>query len=360
MPDRERLEILEALKSVQDPDLGRDIVSLGFVKDVKICGGAASVTIELTTPACPVKEQIKEQARAAILSVPGIDEARVEMTAQVRSSGSREGGFLKGIKNIIAVASGKGGVGKSTVSANLAVALAQKGAAVGLMDADVYGPSIPTLLGITQKPAAGDDQRIIPVEQYGVKVISMGFFLPEDKAVIWRGPMLDKTVGQFLGGVQWGELDYLIIDLPPGTGDIQLSLCQKVPLTGAVVVSTPQDVALNVAQKAIIMFDQLNTPVIGIVENMSYYVCGSCGHREEIFGSGGARQVSQRRNLPFLGEVPLSTNIRRRSDEGVPVVRADPQSEQAKAFVAVAENLAAQISIRNMPEGIEEDIKMTF
>jgi ATP-binding protein involved in chromosome partitioning len=358
--DKLKIDIVDALKSIKDPDLGRDIVSLGFVKDVKFCGGVAAVTIELTTPACPVKDQMREEARQAILALDGVDEANVEMTARVRSSSTESSDLLPGVKNVIPVASGKGGVGKSTVSANLAVALAQSGAQVGLMDADVYGPSIPTLMGLTEKPVSGPNQQMIPVTQYEVKIISMGFFLPEEKAVIWRGPMLDKMITQFLGGVQWGELDYLIIDLPPGTGDIQLSLCQKVPLTGAVIVSTPQDVALNVALKAIAMFNQLNTPILGIVENMSHYRCSHCGQRDEIFGTGGAREVSDSRGLPFLGEIPLSTNIRVHSDQGKPVVLADPESEQAKAFLQVAENTAAQISIRNMAGDFEQDIKVSF
>lgn len=359
MAETDKLAVLEALKSVQDPDLGRDIVSLGFVKEVKLCGGVAAVTIELTTPACPVKDQMREQARQAILALPGMEEANVEMTAQVRSS-SPSGEVLPGVKNIIAVGSGKGGVGKSTVSTNLAVALQKSGATVGLLDADIYGPSIPTLMGITDKPAVAPDNQITPVVQYDLKVISMGFFLPEDKAVIWRGPMLDKMVAQFLGGVKWGELDYLIIDLPPGTGDIQLSLCQRVPLTGAVVVSTPQDVALNVAQKAIAMFNQLNTPVLGIVENMSFFVCNHCGEREDIFGSGGARSVSERRQLPFLGEIPLVAKIREYSDKGNPPVLADPESESSRAFVSVAEKLAAQVSIQNMSGEFSQDIQVSF
>ncbi len=358
--DKLKIDIVDALKSIKDPDLGRDIVSLGFVKDVKFCGGVAAVTIELTTPACPVKDQMREEARQAILALDGVDEANVEMTARVRSSSTESSDLLPGVKNVIPVASGKGGVGKSTVSANLAVALAQSGAQVGLMDADVYGPSIPTLMGLTEKPVSGPNQQMIPVTQYEVKIISMGFFLPEEKAVIWRGPMLDKMITQFLGRVQWGELDYLIIYLPPGTGDIQLSLCQKVPLTGAVIVSTPQDVALNVALKAIAMFNQLNTPILGIVENMSHYRCSHCGQRDEIFGTGGAREVSDSRGLPFLGEIPLSTNIRVHSDQGKPVVLADPESEQAKAFLQVAENTAAQISIRNMAGDFEQDIKVSF
>ena len=354
--------ILNALRSVQDPDLGRDIVSLGFVKDVKVCGPAASVTIELTTPACPVKDQLKEQARQAILSLPVIKEVQVNMTAQVRptTTGTNGASLLPEVKNVIPVASGKGGVGKSTVSANLALALARSGARVGLLDADVYGPSIPTLLGITTKPDMAPGNRMVPVRQHNVDVISMGFFLPDDKAVIWRGPMLDKMVTQFLGGVQWGVLDYLVIDLPPGTGDIQLSLCQKISLTGAVVVSTPQDVALNVAQKAIIMFNQLNCPILGIVENMSYYICTHCGEKEPIFGTGGARQVSEQLELPFLGEIPLATTIRVQSDQGLPIVTQDPESAAAVSFVKVAENIAAQISIRNMSSELNQEIQISF
>lgn len=352
--------ILKALQSVIDPDLSRDIVSLGFVKDVKICGGAVGLTVELTTPACPAKDQMKREAEQAVLALSGIDQVDVKMTAEVRASSTRTSGFLSTVKNIVPVASGKGGVGKSTVAANLAVALAQSGAQVGLMDADVYGPSIPTLMGVSGEPQTTPDQQIIPINQYDIKIISMGFFLPEEKAVIWRGPMLDKMISQFLGGVAWGELDYLVIDLPPGTGDIQLSLCQKVALTGAVVVSTPQDVALNVAQKAIVMFRQLNTPILGIVENMSYYVCSHCGSRDEIFGTGGAKAVSQQMQLPFLGAIPLATSIRTFSDQGKPVVLADPDSEQAKAFIRIAENLAAQISIQNISGEVQQDIQISF
>lgn len=361
MDETNKVKILEALKNVHDPDLGRDIVSLGFVKEVKLCGGAAAVTIELTTPACPVRDQMREQARQALLALPGIEEANVEMTSRVRPSSAEARGFLSEVKNVIAVGSGKGGVGKSTVSTNLAVALSKMGAKVGLMDADLYGPTIPTLMGIAaQKPKATPDNQIIPITQYGLKVISMGFFLPPEKAVIWRGPMLDKMIAQFLGGVKWGDLDYLVIDLPPGTGDIQLSLCQRTALTGAAVVSTPQDVALNVAQKAIAMFNQLNTPILGIVENMSHYVCSHCGHEDDIFGTGGAQKVSEQMKIPFLGKIPLSTAIRTYSDQGKPVVLADPESEQAKAFIQAAEKLAAQVSIQNMSEELGQDIKVSF
>ena len=354
--------VLGALKGVRDPDLNRDIVSLGFIKDIQICAGAVGFSIELTTPACPVKDEMKADAERLVSALPGVEQVNVKMTSQVRPSSSLgSGSFVPGVKNIIPVASGKGGVGKSTVSANLALALSQTGAVVGLMDADLYGPSIPTIMGITdQSPRQGANNRITPVTQYGIKVISMGFFLPEEKAVIWRGPMLDKMITQFLGGVEWGELDYLIIDLPPGTGDIQLSLCQKIPLTGAAIVSTPQDVALNVAEKAIIMFNQLNCPLLGMIENMSYYLCPHCGERDEIFGSGGALRLSDLRKIPFLGELPLSTQIRTTSDEGHPIVISQPDSPHAKAFIAVAKNLAAQVSIKNISGELAQDIKISF
>jgi ATP-binding protein involved in chromosome partitioning len=249
---------------------------------------------------------------------------------------------LSNIKNIIPIASGKGGVGKSTVSANLALAMAKTGARVGLMDADVYGPSIPTILGISDSPTVKDN-RILPVEKYGLKVVSMGFFVPPNEAVIWRGPMLHKMVQDFLGAVEWGELDYLIVDLPPGTGDIQISLCQTISLTGAVVVSTPQQVAWRVAQKAIMLFDKLNAPVLGVIENMSHHVCSSCGHREEIFGFGGARKAADTLGLAFLGEIPLMTAVRLTADEGYPVVISQPDHPSSKAFVEIAGRLTQEV-----------------
>ena len=354
--------ILNALRSVQDPDLKRDIVSLGFIKNVTVQNDRVSFTIELTTPACPVRDQMKEQARGVVASLPGVTQVDITMTSQVRRSipSQPTGGLIPTIKNVIPIASGKGGVGKSTVSANLALALARSGARVGVMDADVYGPSIPTLLGITAQPAVDEHNRITPVEQDRLKIISMGFFMKLEEAVVWRGPMLHKTVEQFLGGVEWGELDYLLCDLPPGTGDIQLSLCQMIPITGAVIVSTPQDVALNVAQKAIAMFKKLNAPILGIIENMSYYLCPHCGKRDDIFGSGGARKIAERLNIPFLGEIPLATPIRIASDAGKPIVLTDPDSSAAKAFIAAAENLAAQVSIRGMQGELAPQVKVTF
>jgi len=341
-------DVLNILRQIEDPDLHKDIVSLGFVKQARVEGDAVTCVIELTTPACPVRDQMKEDARRLIASLPGIRSVNVQMTAQVRTTTapSKEK-LIPQVKNVIAVASGKGGVGKSTVSANVALALAGTGAKVGLMDADVYGPSIPTIMGTKEKPLVVNN-RINPVEQYGVKLISMGFFLAANDAVIWRGPMLHKMVQDFLGAVEWGELDYLVVDLPPGTGDIQLSLCQTIPITGALIVSTPQDVAWNVAQKAIVMFDKLNAPVLGIVENMSYHICNHCGEREEIFGHGGARRAAETLGIPYLGEIPLVTSIRTTADEGDPLVHSDPNDPSSKAMIKIAENLAAQISIQNM------------
>jgi ATP-binding protein involved in chromosome partitioning len=341
-------DVLNALRKIQDPDLHQDIVSLGFVKEAKVEGDTATCVIELTTPACPVKDEMKEEARKLIAALPGVKKVNVQMTSQVRTTAApmREK-LIPSVKNVIPVASGKGGVGKSTVSANIALALASTGAKVGLMDADVYGPSIPTILGISGKPLAANN-RILPVEKYGLKVISMGFFVPANEAVIWRGPMLHKMVNDFLAVVDWGELDYLIVDLPPGTGDIQLSLCQTIPVTGAVIVSTPQDVAWNVAQKAIMMFDKLNAPVLGIIENMSHYLCGHCNAKEEIFGSGGAKNAAERLGIPFLGEIPLMTSIRATADQGDPVVHSDPEGAASKSILNIARNLAAQVSIRDI------------
>lgn len=254
--------------------------------------------------------------------------------------------LIPGVKNILPVASGKGGVGKSTVSANLALALARSGAKVGLMDADVYGPSIPAIMGMAEKPLM-ENNRIEPPKKYGIKVISMGFFMSANDAVIWRGPMLHKMVQDFLSVVDWGELDYLIVDLPPGTGDIHLSLCQTIPVTGAVIVSTPQDLSWNVAQKAILMFDKLNTPILGIIENMSHFVCNHCGATEEIFGSGAARRAAERLGIAYLGEIPIVTAIRKSADQGHPLVHSDPDSLISKDIIKIAENLLAQVSLRN-------------
>jgi len=337
-------EVLDALKGVMDPELGKDIVSLGFIKELMVTGGKVSFSVELTTPACPLRGEIEANARRAAASVGGVTEVDVKMTARVRGPMAAAG--LPGVKNVIPVASGKGGVGKSTVTANLAVSLARAGARVGIMDADVYGPSIPLLMGVEGEPAVKGD-KLVPPEAYGVKIMSIGFFAGETEAVVWRGPMLHGVVKQFLEQVEWGELDYLLVDLPPGTGDIQLSLSQMLCFTGAVIVSTPQDAALRVARKAVSMFQKLDRPILGFVENMSYFTCPHCGKREDIFGHGGAKAAAEEMGIPFLGEIPLATAVRTASDAGKPVVVAEPGSPLAKAFDAVATAVASTASIRS-------------
>ena len=353
-------QVLDALRVVVDPDLHRDIVTLGFVQDLKVADSRVAFTLKLTTPACPVKDQLKQQAEDAVKQLDGVEAVSVEMTAEVRPNAGATGkGMIPGVKNVIPIASGKGGVGKSTVAANVAVALSQTGAKVGLLDADVYGPSIPTIMGITDLPK-GAGQKIQPVQAYGLPVISSGFFIRPDQAVVWRGPMLAKMVEQLLGGVEWGELDYLIVDLPPGTGDVQLTLCQRIPLTGAVIVTTPQPVAVNIAEKAIIMFQQLKTPLLGVIENMSYFESHKTGEREYIFGSGGADRISEKWQFPVLGKIPLATTVRETSDSGRPIVLEEPDSPAAVAFTDIAKSLAAQISIRNIQAEEEDLVKITF
>ena len=340
-----RQQVLQALRSLHDPDLQEDIVTLNFVRDLTIEGTKVAFTIQLTNPACSAKDQIQAGAERAVGLIEGVSSVSVRMGFKVtRQQGSQTRALIPGVSNTIAVASGKGGVGKSTVAANLAAALMDCGARVGLMDADVYGPSIPTLMGASQAPQVVGN-RITPPVVHNVKMISMGYFLPKDEAVIWRGPMLHKMIQQFLGEVEWGELDYLVIDLPPGTGDIQLSLCQTVPLTGAVIVSTPQDLALKVASKAVAMFRKLKTPILGFVENMSFYACAHCGQRDDIFGHGGAREASREMGFPFLGEIPLNSEIRLRSDSGDPTVLG--QTAGREAFRSMASAVAAQVSIAN-------------
>ena len=309
-------DVVNALRAVKDLESGRDVVTLGWVKELEVGDNRVTFALTPAMPAGPARDQLVAQARAAVAALGVRDvELRVVAPAPAHAPGPS---LIPQVKYTIAVASGKGGVGKSTVAANLAVALQRSGAKVGLMDTDVYGPSVPILMGGADAPYVVEG-KIEPPVVYGVKIMSMAFFLPKDEAVIWRGPMLHKTIQQFLGDVRWGELDYLVIDMPPGTGDIQLSLSQTIPLTGAVIVSTPQDLALTVASKAIAMFQKMNVPILGIVENMSYYVCRQCGHREEIFGHGGAREAAKKLNYSFLGEIPLDLSIREQSDSGKPV-----------------------------------------
>jgi ATP-binding protein involved in chromosome partitioning len=341
-------QVLAALRAVQDPDLRKDIVSLGFVKDVRIEGGNVDFTIELTTPACPVKDQLKSEAEQRVAALPGVSAARAKMTADVRARGGFSRQELPGIRNVLAVGAGKGGVGKSTTSVNLAVALQRKGARVGLMDADVYGPNVPQMLGISGQPEVSPERKMIPPVAHGIKVISMGMLVPPDQAVIWRGPMLHGAVQQFMRDVAWGELDYLVVDLPPGTGDVSLSMAQSVPVAGAVVVTTPQGVSVSDVRKAVAMFRQLNIPVLGVIENMSYFLCPHCNERTDIFGHGGGKQMADDVGLSFLGEVPIDTRVRSGGDEGQPIVAAHPDAPAAVAFQEVAGRVAAQISIQAM------------
>jgi len=350
-------EVLEALKHVEDPALHRDIVSLGYVKDIEVGFERVAVVIQLKTTSSPGQSELAQRVRKAVeaLGVPNVEvEIATPAPAAAAPAPRGQSNLIPQVKNTIAVASGKGGVGKSTVAANLAVALHRQGAKVGLMDTDVYGPSVPSLMGAKHEPTVVEGKLEPPVE-WGIKIMSMAYFLPQDDAVIWRGPMLHKTIQQFLGDVRWGELDYLVMDLPPGTGDIQLSLSQTIPLTGAVIVSTPQDLALAVAWKAIAMFKKLNIPILGIVENMSYYVCPHCGERDDIFGHGGAREAAARLGYPFLGEIPLDPAIRVQSDGGRPVA-LDENSSLAHRYEAVAKALVDQVGLANeqVPQIITE------
>jgi len=336
--------VLNSLRSVEDPDLKRDVVSLGFIKKLNIEGGRVSFDLELTTPACPLKAQLKTAAEEAVRRIEGVTEVNVEVTSNVsahRVPGSEE--ILPDVKNIVAIASGKGGVGKSTVSVSLAVALAKSGARVGLLDTDIYGPSIPIMMGVTEKPEIRGE-KLIPIEKYGVSLMSIGFMIPEDTPLIWRGPMVMKAVEQLLTDVEWGELDYLLMDLPPGTGDVQLTLSQKVPLTGAVIVTTPQDVALLDVVRGISMFRKLNVPILGVIENMSFFSCPHCGGRSDIFSHGGGAAASKKLDVPFLGEIPIDLKIREGGDAGKPVPADDLDSASGRVFMDIGEQLAARIS----------------
>jgi ATP-binding protein involved in chromosome partitioning len=340
-------QVLAALSTVIEPDLHRDIVSLNMVKNVAVCGGVAKFTIELTTPACPLKQKMEDDSRAAVMQIPGMKEVTVEFSANVTTRLGVDRPAIQGIRNIVAITSGKGGVGKSTCTVNLAAAMAQTGARVGLLDCDVYGPDIPTMMGLKDKPEGTPDRKFIPLERYGVKSMSIGYLVDEDAPVVWRGPMLHKVIEQFLKDVAWGELDYLLVDMPPGTGDAQLSLSQLVPLTGAVIVTTPQDVALVDVKKAIAMFGQVRVPVLGIIENMAGFTCTHCGHLEKIFGEGGADKLAGKYNIPVMGRVPLHPAVRVGGDAGAPIVVTNSSSAEAIAFREAASKLCQIISIKN-------------
>jgi ATP-binding protein involved in chromosome partitioning len=342
----EHATVLDALKVVRDPDLNRDIVSLGFIKDLTIAGGQVAFTIELTTPACPVKDQMRDQARAAVLQIPGVTGVEVSLSARVRAAAGGDGPRqpLPGVKNIIAVGAGKGGVGKTTLSVNLAIALAKSGSRVGMIDGDIYGPNVPIMLGMKTQLGT-DGEKIIPAEKYGLQVISMGFLTEDDAPIIWRGPMLHGALQQCFREVRWVDLDYLIIDMPPGTGDVALSLSQTVPVAGAIVVTTPQQVSLADTRRAVAMYSKLNIPTLGVIENMSYFVCPQCSHESDIFGTGGGEAMAQSIGVPFLGRIPLYQPIREGGDSGVPLMISEPESPAARAITAAAERAAAQVSI---------------
>lgn len=340
-------DVLDALRPIQDPDFKRSIVDLGFVKKIAIEGGRVSFAIELTTPACPVKEKFQEDARAAVAKLPGVQEVVVSMTAQTRGSSSQatkpEG--LEDVKNVLAVASGKGGVGKSTVAVNLALALAETGAKVGLLDCDIYGPSIPLMLGISGRPQVTPDKKIVPLQSHGLRLMSIGFLAGENAPVIWRGPMVHGVIRQFLSDVKWGALDYLVLDLPPGTGDAALTICQTAPLAGAVIVTTPQEMSLIDARKGLQMFRRVNVPVLGIVENMSYFVCDGCSKRHTLFGEGGAERAAKELDTEVLGHLPLQPDVVLAGDSGSPTVVSSPDSPAAREFRAISGLVARKLSM---------------
>jgi ATP-binding protein involved in chromosome partitioning len=338
-------QVLSSLRQVIDPELHKDIVSMGMIKDLEISDGKVGFTLQLTTPACPFNSEIEQDVRNSMESI-GVKDLNLKVTARVtegRAISLDE--ILPGVMNIVAVASGKGGVGKTTVSVNLALSLAKTGAKVGLLDADIYGPSVPLMLGINQTPEITNN-KIQPILSRDIKVVSMGFFYEQSQqAGIYRGPIVSGIVKQFLTDVNWGDLDYLIIDLPPGTGDAPLTLAQTIPITGILIVTTPQEVAMNVAVKALGMFSKLNVPILGIIENMSYFMCPHCQQRIHVFGKGGGKKVSDRFNVPFLGEIPLHSQIMEGSDVGKPVSISENASIETKAFTDVAKTVAGRISI---------------
>jgi ATP-binding protein involved in chromosome partitioning len=364
MAQIDRQQILAALAAIEDPSRGRDVVSLGMVSGVVVREGNVGFALEIDPSEAAAKEPLRAACEQAVMALPGVTSVTAVLTAERAGGGGHAGGpaptapaprsqppqghdsriALPGIGAVVAVASGKGGVGKSTTSVNLALALATLGQRVGLLDADIYGPSQPRMLGITGKPQSPDGKKLMPMENYGIRVMSMGFLVDEDAPMIWRGPMVQSAIQQMLSDVAWGELDVLVVDLPPGTGDAQLTMAQRVPLAGAVIVSTPQDIALLDARKALNMFRKVDVPVLGIIENMSYFLCPSCGHRAEIFSHGGARATAEKYGVDFLGEIPLDLTIREHTDAGRPPVVSQPDGPQAAAYLAIAQSVIAKLA----------------
>lgn len=344
-------DIIEALRHVKDPELNRDLVSLNMIRDVRIEDGAVSLKVVLTTPACPLRGAIEADVEQALKAVPGVRSVEVKMDAEVKAFAGAGGPQpVEGVRNIIAIASNKGGVGKTTVAVNLAAALAKAGARVGLLDADVTGPNVSIMMGFASGFLGETGEPLVPIERYGVKVVSLGFILPKASAVIWRGPLIDKAIRELLHQLDWGELDYLLVDLPPGTSDASLGVAQAVPLAGVIIVTTPQEVSVEDASKAVTMFSRVDVPVLGIVENMSYFVCPHCGERTEVFGHGGGAVAAAELGLEFLGEIPLDLQTRIGGDDGVPIVESAPDSAPAQVFRALAEKVAARCSVAQYGE----------
>jgi ATP-binding protein involved in chromosome partitioning len=339
-------DVLNALRPIIDPDFGQSIVDLGFIKELEIQGGRVAFQIELTTPACPVKAEFERAAREAVSALPDVTEVDVTMTANTRGAQrAAPPPILTGVRNVIAVASGKGGVGKSTVAVNLALGLKESGATVGLLDADIYGPSMPLMLNVEGHPEITPDRKIRPMEAYGLRVMSIGFVAGDDAPVIWRGPMVHGIIQQFLGEVAWGDLEYLVIDLPPGTGDAALTICQGAPLSGAIVVTTPQEVSLIDARKGLKMFQRVNVPVLGIVENMSYFECPGCHEQHPIFGKGGGARACEELKVDLLAQVPIEPDVVRAGDEGTPTVVSAPDSPAGRVFKELAGTIARKLAV---------------
>ncbi len=341
-----REQVIEAIREVREPEIGQSLVDLKMLPRVEVSGQDVGLTIEMLSPLAPYRPRIEEAVRGALATVPNLGTVTIDWTTRVRASGSGKSDAepIKGVKNTIAVASGKGGVGKSTVAANLAVTLAKAGATVGLLDADVYGPSVPLMMGKENKPLVRDG-KIVPLEAHGVRVMSIGFLLDPEKALIWRGPLVAQLITQFLNDVLWGDLDYLVLDLPPGTGDVQLTLVQKIPISGAVIVTTPQEVALADAVKGLRMFQEVKTTILGIVENMSGFVCPCCGKETPIFGEGGGQRTAEQYDVPLLGKIPIEPAVREGGDTGMPVVVGHPDSATAQAFGHLAERVATRLAV---------------
>jgi len=347
MADVTEEAVWKVLQEVEDPDFGKDIVGLKYVRDLAVKRGKVSFTLAPNTPLCPVRREVVARARAAVEALDGVKKVEVSEQAEITSHQVQPGvQLMDGVKNVIAVASGKGGVGKSTTAVNLALGLAACGARVGILDADIYGPSIPRMLGVSGKPTSKDGKTLEPKEAYGIKAMSIGFLIDEETPMVWRGPMVMQALEQLIGDTNWGELDYLIVDLPPGTGDTQLTLSQKVPLTGSVIVSTPQDIALLDARRGFQMFEKVGVPNLGIVENMSLFICPHCGEETDIFSHGGGEGLATEYGVDFLGSVPLDAKVREQADNGRPTVVAEPDSRQAEIFLTIANAVAVAVANR--------------